>query len=156
MTELADATTPGEDELLRRFLHGRDVTCPGCRYNLRDLTGYHCPECGQEIVLQLRLAEPRQAALLTGLVGLSAGAGLNGLLLIYWAIIRFFMSLGSPDDRFLWTIGIGFLVHSAALAVWLRLWRRIRLLGAGPRWTLAAMCCVMPLVDIVVFSFTIR
>ena len=156
MTEASATLSPFDHELLRQFLRGRDVTCPGCRYNLRDLTGDRCPECGQEVVLQLRLAEPRQAALLTGLVGLSAGAGLNGLLLVYWAILQFYMAFRSPDNSFLWTIGIGFLIHAAALAIWLRQWRRIRVLGAGARWTLAALCCAMPLVDIVIFSFSIR
>lgn len=156
MTEPSVGTSPGDPELLRQFLHRRDVVCPGCRYNLRDLTGDRCPECGQEIVLQLRLAEPRQAALLAGLVGLSAGAGLNGLLLIYWAIIRIYIRFAAPDNSFVWTIGIGFLAHAAALAAWLCLWRRIRLLRDGARWTLATLCCLMPLVDIVVFTFTIR
>jgi hypothetical protein len=156
MTDSAAPPAPRDDDLLRRFLFGRDVHCPGCTYNLRDLTGDRCPECGQEIVLQLRLAEPRQAALLVGLIGLSAGLGLNGLLLVYWAIIRFFTRFGPPDDRFLWTIGTGFVVHAAALAVWLRFWRRIRLLPAVTRWALATLCCVMPLVDIVIFSVSIR
>ena len=156
MTDAVAQVIPSESDLLFQFLHGRDVACPGCRYNLRDLPGTRCPECGQDIVLQLRLAEPRQAALLAGLIGLSAGAGLNGLLLIYWLIIKFFMRYGPPDNSFLFTIGTGFVVHAAALAVWLRFWRRIRLLSAGRRWTLAAVCCVMPLVDIVIFSVSIR
>jgi len=155
---MADAATlPSADrDLLARFLHGRDVACPGCGYNLRDLPGDRCPECGQEIVLHLQLAEPRQAALLTGLIGLSAGAGLNGLLIIYYLIISLFMRFGSPDNRFLWTIGIGLAVHGIALAGWLRYWRRIRRLRGGSRWLLALACCVMPLVDIVIFSLSIR
>ena len=152
----ASATPSVERDLLLRFLHGRDVLCPGCGYNLRDLPGDRCPECGQEIVLHLQLAEPRQAALLTGLIGLSAGAGLNGLLIIYYAIILLFMRFAAPDHRFLWTIALGLAAHGIALAAWLRFWRRIRRLGAGPRWTLAVACCVMPLVDIVIFSFSIR
>ena len=156
MTHPVAPPTPAYDDLLRQFLHGRDVHCPGCRYNLRDLTGDRCPECGQEIVLQLRLAEPRQAALLVGLIGLSAGLGLNGLLLIYWAIVSFFLRFGAPDHRFVWTIGVGFVVHAAAIALWLRFWRRIRLLDGAWRWTLAMFCCVMPLVDTVIFSVSIR
>ena len=147
---------PSEHALLRQFLHGRDVTCPGCRYNLRDLTGDRCPECGQAIVLHLQLAEPRQAALLTGLIGLSAGAGLNGLLLVYYALTLALMPYGPPDNSFLWTILTGFAVHAGALALWLRFWRRIRLAPSRRRWGLAAVCCVTPLVDIVIFSVNVR
>jgi len=154
---LDDAAAIAPDrELLRHFLLGRDVACPGCGYNLRDLTGAVCPECGQGIVLHLQLAEPRQAALLTGLIGLSAGVGLNGLLVIYYAIVRLFMNFGAPDDKFLVTIGTGLAAHGIAMAAWLRYWRRIRLLAPRGRWTLAAACCVMPLVDIVIFTITIR
>jgi hypothetical protein len=156
MPDVAIAPPPSEEELLRQFLSGRDVTCPGCQYNLRDLTGRQCPECGQEIVLHLRLAEPRQAALLTGLIGLSAGAGLNGLLLIYWVLIRLFMRFGPPADAFLVIILIGFVVHALGVAAWLRFWRRIRVLRAGPRWFLAGACCLLPLIDIVIFTFNIR
>jgi hypothetical protein len=145
-----------ERELLRRFLLGRDVACPGCGYNLRDLTGDRCPECGQDIVLHLQLAEPRQAALLTGLIGLAAGVGLNGLLVIYYLIVLLFMRFGSPDNRFLVTILVGLAVHGAAMGTWLRFWRRIRLMQPRRRWALAAACCVLPLVDIVIFSVSIR
>ena len=65
--------TPAEG--LRAFLAGRDVECPGCGYNLRDLGGSRCPECGDELVLRVGLAEPRQGALIAGLIGLAAGAG---------------------------------------------------------------------------------
>jgi hypothetical protein len=143
-------------ELLARFLGDRDVECPGCGYNLRDLTGERCPECGQDIVLHLQLAEPRQAALLTGLIGLSAGVGLNGLLVIYYLIVRFWMRFGTPDPRFMWTILIGLAVHAAGLAAWLGMWGRIRRIGAAPRWLLAVACCVLPVADIVYFSVTIR
>jgi hypothetical protein len=146
-----------EADLLRRFLLGRDVACPGCGYNLRDLTGGRCPECGQEIVLHLQLAEPRQAALLTGLIGLAAGVGLNGLLVIYYLIIRFLARFpGPPDDSFLVTILTGLAIHGVAMALWLRFWRRIRLMAPRRRWALAVACCVMPLVDIVIFSVSIR
>ena len=151
-----EGTLPSPSELIRLFLHGRDVACPGCTYNLRDLLGDRCPECGQVIVLNLQLAEPRQAALLTGLIGLSAGAGLNGLLLIYYVLMLALMPYGPPDNDFLWTILIGFAVHAGALAMWLRSWRRIRLAPTRWRSGLAAACCVMPLVDIVIFAAMVR
>jgi len=157
-TRMHTVTAPptAESEFLRQFLRGRDIDCPGCGYNLRDLTGERCPECGQDIVLHLQLAEPRQAPLLTGLIGLSAGVGLNGLLVIYYVIVRFWMRFGTPDPRFMWTILVGLAVHAVALAAWLRMWRRIRRIAAAPRWLFAVACCLLPVVDIVFFSVTIR
>jgi hypothetical protein len=53
------ATEP-EGERLRWYLAGRDVACPRCRYNLRDLKGRRCPECGLTLNLDaLTAAEER-------------------------------------------------------------------------------------------------
>ena len=146
-----------EHDLLRQFLHGRDVECPGCQYNLRDLPGQRCPECGQDIVLHLQLAEPRQGALLTGLVGLSAGAGLNGLLLIYFAIMVLLIQRPAGGmDYFFWFNLVGLAVQGAAMWIWLRFWRRIRRLSATTRWSLAAGGCALSLLNIILFSLTIR
>jgi hypothetical protein len=150
-----EATAQTETDLLRQFLHGRDVPCPSCEYNLRDLPADRCPECGQELALRLQLAEPKQAALLTGLIALSAGAGLNGLLIIYFVL----MQLRYPTNgtlSFLVTILIGFTIFGAATALWLTFWRRIRRSTATTRWLLASACCALALIDIIVFSFTIR
>src|SRR4051812_47683066 len=76
----------GGAEFLQAFLAQRDVACPGCAYNLRDLQGQRCPECGNELTLAIGLAEPKQAAAIAGLVGLAAGAGMSGLLLVYMLI----------------------------------------------------------------------
>ncbi len=39
-----------EESFLIAFLRGRDVPCPLCGYNLRDLTRAECPECRQALV----------------------------------------------------------------------------------------------------------
>jgi hypothetical protein len=39
--------------LLLDFLADRDVPCPACAYNLRDLTSPTCPECGEPLSLQV-------------------------------------------------------------------------------------------------------
>ena len=44
---MSEATLPtSEASLLQDFLRDRDVTCPRCAYNLRNLVGNRCPECG--------------------------------------------------------------------------------------------------------------
>src|SRR5258708_6757298 len=82
----SETLAPSPTELLQLFLTDRDTPCPQCGYNLRSLRDERCPECGETLVLRVNVAEPRQGALITGLIGLSAGAGLSGLLLIYIAI----------------------------------------------------------------------
>jgi hypothetical protein len=151
---LTEAT--GHD-MLREFLAGRDVPCPGCTYNLRDLTGDRCPECGQELVLGVRLAEPKLAAMLTGLIGLSAGAGLNGLLVIYYFVVTAFrQGQYGGYGTFLWVNTTSLLVMALALAAWLRYWRRIRMAPPYRRWLLAAGCWALALADILVFSLLVQ
>ena len=45
-----------DTDVLRRFLHNRDAPCPRCGYNLRNLEGARCPECGDELVLRVNLS----------------------------------------------------------------------------------------------------
>ncbi len=54
--------TAGQDDvakLLSMFLRGRDVPCPLCGYNLRDLTQQQCPECRHEFLLTVGVTKPR-------------------------------------------------------------------------------------------------
>ncbi len=53
------------DRLLSQFLAQRDVPCPTCAYNLRDLQSAVCPECGETLRLQVGAVTPR-----IGLLGL--------------------------------------------------------------------------------------
>lgn len=39
--------------LLVDYLAGGDVACPRCGYNLRDLTGEACPECGVKLSVEM-------------------------------------------------------------------------------------------------------
>ena len=74
------------NDLLSIFLRDRDVPCPGCAYNLRDLTTNHCPECGRGLALRLELAELNLEAWVTLLVACCIGAG-TGLVVIAPIII---------------------------------------------------------------------
>lgn len=67
------------------FLADRDEPCPACYYNLRGLLTNHCPECNRELVLQIRLAEPRIGAWIAALAASAAMFGFNGLLFVYFA-----------------------------------------------------------------------
>ena len=51
---------PDHDEgLLLAFLKGRDVHCPSCDYNLRDLSRPQCPECHEALALTVGLKRAR-------------------------------------------------------------------------------------------------
>jgi hypothetical protein len=54
-TPASDRPQPARDNalLLRDFLQENDAPCPVCGYNLRQLTGNVCPECGQPFKLQV-------------------------------------------------------------------------------------------------------
>lgn len=47
----SDSPPPGPADALQVFLASRDVACPHCHYNLRDLNSSRCPECGFELTL---------------------------------------------------------------------------------------------------------
>ena len=143
------------DALLQRYLANRDVPCPQCRYNLRDLTGNRCPECGEELELRVSPAEPRQAAPIAGLVILAAGAGLNALLLLYAAIL-FVQGQHRGWRHFVKLNGIEAAVMLLALCVWLANWRRIRRLATWRRWLLVAGCAMLTLADVIFFAKLIR
>jgi hypothetical protein len=53
--EPSDATPPSSPSgHLLRFVAGRDVHCPSCEYNVRDLQNDRCPECGERLEQLLR------------------------------------------------------------------------------------------------------
>ena len=126
---------------------------------MRNLTGDRCPECGEKIVLRLNLAEPRLATLIAGLIGLSAGAGFSGLLLIYILIQVMFRS-GWHNSREFWHFflitSLGLVIEGPAAIWWIRNWRRIRQKSSATRALLVAACWILSLVNIVVFSLGIR
>lgn len=46
-----------EVELLLTFVRERDVPCPRCGYNIRNLTQPVCPECHEELKLKVGVAK---------------------------------------------------------------------------------------------------
>jgi hypothetical protein len=154
----AEPAVPREGEFLRQFLAGRDVPCPMCEYNLRDLEGDRCPECGDQLTLEVNPVEPKQAAVITGLVLLAAGAGFNGLFLVW--VAAFVLSKGGrgavPAQIFYLNIG-GFLIEALAIGVWVKQWKRIRRLPTFSRWALSiCFCGFLTIADLAVFIKYVR
>jgi hypothetical protein len=96
---------------LSAYLADRDEPCPACNYNLRGLQTDRCPECNRELVLQLRLAEPRMGAWIAAIAASAAMLGFNGLLVVYFLLWRAGRSSSGRDLN-----GVASLVLSALLA----------------------------------------
>ncbi len=149
--------TEKDAALLLQFLDGTDIPCPGCAYNLRGLTGSRCPECGEEVVLQVGMSDPKAVAAILGTIGLAARAGLNGLLVIYALIrISLFNDSFGGLSRFFAILGVGLVIEGGALLIWLRSWRRIRRLSPTRKSWLVIGCFALTLLDLLFFSCTIK
>ncbi len=131
--------------MLVRFLAGRDVPCPGCGYNARDLRVPRCPECGDKLALSLASSEQRPACFLAGLVPLAMGAGF-GLITGAWG----FSEIGICREVV--TLLAGGVVHGALLFGWIGWWSRIRRHSRAARLMALTGCYVAVLSFIVVFD----
>lgn len=153
---MSDPDTPPSDSL-RAFLATRDVPCPCCNYNLRALPGSRCPECNQELVLQVGLVEPKLAWFVTGLVGIGMGFGFSALLLGYALFHGLLASRAGVPNEFVPPVITGTLVGAALLALWL--FARRRFFAAKPattRWSAALLASTLGLVCPLWFILTVK
>lgn len=118
--------TRSDQDQLADFLAERDAECPSCGYNLRGLTSDRCPECNQLLALRVNLAEPRLAAFVTALVGLAAGAGFSGLLLLYFFALILFVDRMNIAGPYLLATSIPFLIQGTVMTALPLLGRRFR------------------------------
>lgn len=128
---------PSQDHLAA-YLAQRDVPCPACNYNLRGLTADRCPECNRELVLQIRLAEPRIGAWIAALAGAAAMLGFNGLLFLYFLA---YMARGrryGPPWPSVATLLVSTVIAAFGLSLLIKRRRAFGNLSAGARGTWAA------------------
>lgn len=142
-----------EAPLLATFLAGRNVPCPQCGYNLRDLRGDRCPECGDTLVLRVNAAEPRLAAPIAGLVGLSAGAGFSALMLAFSMVLLWQDRIRASHPIVVCTV-IGLVAEGPAVFFWIRHWKAVRRLPPGSRWLRVCGCFAMTLTNLICFCIT--
>lgn len=147
---------PSDSEmfLLNLYMAEHDDACPRCDYNLHGLTGSICPECGEPIVLGVRPAHDNFAAPITGLIGLSAGAGFCGVLLLFF--IREFISFPTRAEEFIWGLGLALLVDTLLIIGWLRGWRTIAIINRVWGWLLALGCWLVPPINLTLFAYLVR
>ncbi len=147
MTEPSEAVDP----FLVSFLTERDHACPQCDYNLRGLQTNRCPECGEQLVLRINVAEPRQRLMLTGLAGICAGAGFNGFVILLLLILDNHMR--RPE---LTGFGVGLGAFLLITFTWLAAWRWLRKRTLLIRLLLAAACWILALVDVLIVAATLK
>lgn len=91
MSETSENDQLRAERLLLEFLDGRDVECPNCSYNLRDLTQLICPECKEQLALSVGFARSKIGLVLAALIP-GAFSGICAALLLASFIIAFFFS----------------------------------------------------------------
>lgn len=134
------------DEQFRMFLASSDEACPGCGYSLRGLTGMRCPECNQELKLQVGLAEPRLAWFIVGLVGTGMNLGFCALLLAYAGYTLTQRGAYGIDARFWVPMFSGLLVGGVLVVLLIRMRRRMTASPAWQRWGLVGLLTAIGLV----------
>lgn len=146
----------GQADMLAHFLADRDVRCPSCGYNLRDLRSAACPECGQPLSVRLDAADPRTGRYLACVIALSGAASVmaTGLGIALPRIARSGgMSFLNAGEQFLFVWYPTAVALAALVALCLLLRRRGRTwfhAGRGPaRSALAVLCVIGSLASIV-------
>lgn len=119
-------TVTNEQELLATYLAELDEACPLCSYNLRGLTGHHCPECGKALVLRVGLEEPNLGPYIAGLISISSAIGFCFLMMMFFLIIGVIRTSLPSASLYFWATGLGFLFSVSILLLWMRSAKRIR------------------------------
>lgn len=133
-TESADRTKSAEpDPMLVQFLRERDVECPTCRYNLRNLARSTCPECDTPLALTL---DPETRSLWFFAFALVPPAGTMYLLLLF--IVLTVLYPGGPELEAVPFICASFLSLGAG-AVLIAESRRFSTLPVHQQWGWAAL-----------------
>jgi hypothetical protein len=145
----------GSLSLFLRWVEQKPRECPNCHYALRGLTRPRCPECGVELVLSVRPADPRSRAHLLGLIGLATGLGFAGTLLLLMAVFSAFGIDGPSSERFYAFCVGGSATFGAAMFFWRRRRRDFRQLSAGTRWRLALLAWALSLAYVVFFAWAV-
>lgn len=99
-SEPPSTAEPDRDEtsLLLAFVHERDVHCPKCNYNLRNLTLAVCPECREELRLHVGMRKVRFGPLIASLT-----PGIfSGMCAFFLGVMLFFFIPMSPTGKAPW------------------------------------------------------
>jgi hypothetical protein len=119
------APIPDEQRHLLDFVHDRDVECPKCGYNLRNLIRPVCPECREELRLTVGLVKMRFGWFVATLIP-GAFSGICAVLLAMPIILSPVMGGGPPPPGIILLDAFGWLSGCFAVGLFLA---RHRFLG---------------------------
>ena len=110
-----DEQPADEAALLLEFLRDRDVSCPLCGYNLRNLPAGTCPECREVLALAVGFRKPRFGWLLATVVP-GCFSGISAALMMVVLVGELFFSPNPPAPWPIWaTDAFGWLSGLVAL-----------------------------------------
>ena len=130
-----DSSNPkwADQQYLVHFLKDNESQCPRCSYNLYQLTGDRCPECGTMLCLTVGATEPFLRAWILLIAGLCVGAGLG----VFWILL---LLAEGPPRRPGVVISIACSIVCMPLAIVSALCRKPFLrLSTNAQWALATM-----------------
>ncbi|MBY0307217.1 MAG: hypothetical protein K2Q09_00600 [Phycisphaerales bacterium] len=153
---LPQPPAPQPDPHLRAFLADRDEPCPACTYNLRGLATDRCPECNRELVLQLRLAEPRLGEWIAAIAAVAAMLGFNAMIFGWFLLEMTQRRVSGLEFQRSWSLMIFGVVAAVGLAVLIRARRRFGNLARRARLGLAVFCWLVCIASAVVFFAQVR
>ena len=128
---------------LTAYLHDRDVPCPACGYNLRNLLSARCPECGRDVHLGVKLRHPRMAAWVTLLIILTFGDGIA----LFLGVILLARQWPAPLPEFPLCY---FACAPPATAMILLLRKRCLRIRLGAQWAIAILAAIVSLIMAIV------
>lgn len=116
-----------ESKYLIGWLEARDIPCPVCRYNLRDLKVPTCPECSAPLRLAVASPSTNMAPWFVACVALALAVGFDGVVtvLISFGLIVFPPKAIRPAVSLLGAFLVLTLICIACL---------VRAYRARPRW----------------------
>lgn len=141
---------------LKQFLSERDEPCPSCGYNLRGLMTSVCPECRQDLVLGVQLAEPKLKAFIAAVLGFAIGGGFSAMLVGYVIVNQVARGRGSMPPDFFRAILPGLIVCGVPLAVLLVKRRAFCRLSQKARVGWAVLAWVLALGNLLYFTAFVR
>ncbi|MFI4882220.1 MAG: hypothetical protein ACIAQU_06505 [Phycisphaerales bacterium JB064] len=141
---------PDTGRFLREFVSGRDVPCPSCSYNLRDLTSAVCPECGEALALRLQAEHPRVSVLVLGLLPLAMAFGFFTIITLFVIGISIWHDDWPPLGYWVAAPLIGSIFGVMTFA-WVKNWTRVRRWSQRGRIAVVSACWITMAIGAVVF-----
>ena|ERR1051325_4445217 len=113
---------PSEETHLLAWLENRDIKCPVCDYNLRDLQKPVCPECSAPLALAVASPNLSPGHWIAAIVFVALGAGFDGVVSVILTIAVIMDGPNTPAERVRAGVMLGSFLILTCLCVSVILW----------------------------------